>query len=70
MASHPAAPSRAQVRVNMARLSPTQADGLACVVCDADYLAVKVPHRPVGRSLTGSQIFACSTTCMAPGGAA
>ncbi|MGH3907001.1 MAG: helix-turn-helix domain-containing protein [Pseudonocardiaceae bacterium] len=40
-------------------LSPAQADGLACVVCNADFLTVKVPHRPVGRSHTGSQVFAC-----------
>ena len=70
MASHPATPPDAQVRVNLAHLSPAQADGLACVVCGADYLTVKVPHLPVGRSRTGSQIFVCSTTCLAPGGAA
>ncbi len=42
------------------QLTPAQADGLACVVCNADFLAVKVPHRPVGRSHTGSQVFACT----------
>jgi hypothetical protein len=40
-------------------LTPSQADGLACVVCGADYLRVHVPHVPVGRSGTGSQVFAC-----------
>jgi excisionase family DNA binding protein len=42
-------------------LSDAQADGMACVVCGADYLTVKVAHGPVGRSRTGSQVFACST---------
>ncbi|MGH3659979.1 MAG: helix-turn-helix domain-containing protein, partial [Micromonosporaceae bacterium] len=41
-------------------LSPAQADGLACVVCGADFLTVAVARRPVGRSGTGSQVFACS----------
>lgn len=40
-------------------LTPVQADGLACVVCGADYLRVRVPHVPIGRSTTGSQVFAC-----------
>ncbi len=40
-----------------------QADGLACVMCDADYMTTRVPHQPVGRSDTGSQIFACSAGC-------
>lgn len=40
-------------------LSPLQADGLACVACGADYLRVSIPHVPVGRSVTGSQVFAC-----------
>ncbi|MFB7289002.1 hypothetical protein [Actinacidiphila glaucinigra] len=40
-------------------LTPAQADGLACVVCHADYLTVRTPHVPVGRSSTGSQVFAC-----------
>lgn len=46
------------------RLTAAQADGLSCVVCSADYLTVAVPHRPVGRSATGSQVFACSWTCV------
>jgi hypothetical protein len=44
-------------------LTAAQADGLACVVCSADYLTVRTPHVTVGRSLTGSQIFACVGTC-------
>lgn len=40
-------------------LTPAQADGLACVVCGADFLRVRVRSRPVGRSVTGSQVFAC-----------
>ena len=41
-------------------LTPLQADGLACVVCGANYLRTRVTHTPVGRSLTGSQVFACT----------
>ena len=41
-------------------LTGAQADGLACVVCGTDFLSVPVAHRPVGRSHTGSQVFACS----------
>ncbi|MCQ4082239.1 hypothetical protein NGB36_16900 [Streptomyces sp. RB6PN25] len=44
-------------------LTPAQADGLACVVCDADFLRVAVAHVPVGRSDTGSQVFACKGAC-------
>ena len=44
-------------------LTPVQADGLACTVCGADYLRVRVPHVPVGRSVTGSQVFACVGCC-------
>ncbi|MFF0144452.1 hypothetical protein ATK36_3371 [Amycolatopsis sulphurea] len=40
-------------------LTPVQADGLACATCGADYMRVPVPHVPVGRSVTGSQVFAC-----------
>jgi hypothetical protein len=47
----------------IAELSVLQADGLACVVCGADYLRVRVPHVPVGRSVTGSQVFACVGCC-------
>ncbi len=48
----------------MRGLTARQADGLACVVCGTDYIQVAVPHRPVGRSETGSQVFACRT-CIA-----
>lgn len=41
-------------------LTPAQADGLACVVCEVLFLETKVAHRPVGRSHTGSQVFACT----------
>ncbi|NIJ10955.1 hypothetical protein FHU38_001299 [Saccharomonospora amisosensis] len=44
-------------------LTAVQADGLACVVCGADYLRVRVPHVPVGWSETGSQVFACVARC-------
>ncbi|MCE7002492.1 hypothetical protein LWC34_06555 [Kibdelosporangium philippinense] len=52
-------------------LTAHQADGLACVVCGADYLVVRVAHRPVGRSVTGGQVFACAPACppVTPGGA-
>jgi len=40
-------------------LTALQANGLACVVCGADYLHVRVPHVPLGWSVTGSQVFAC-----------
>ncbi|WIV60781.1 hypothetical protein [Amycolatopsis nalaikhensis] len=42
-------------------LTAAQVDGLACTVCGTDYLRVRVrvPHVPVGRSVTGSQVFAC-----------
>jgi hypothetical protein len=42
-------------------LTARQADGLACVVCAADFLVPGAgSHVPVGRSGTGSQVFACS----------
>lgn len=41
-------------------LTPAQADGLSCVHCGVSYLLVSVPHRPVGRSETGSQVFSCT----------
>ncbi|GGU46891.1 hypothetical protein [Lentzea flava] len=46
-------------------LTPLQADGLACVECRVDYFRVRVPHVPVGRSVTGSQVFACVGCCPA-----
>lgn len=44
-------------------LMPLQADGLACVICRVRYLRNRNPHRPVGRSATGSQVFACTGRC-------
>jgi len=41
-------------------LTPEQADGLSCAVCGVSYLLVAVPHRPIGFSETGSQVFACT----------
>jgi hypothetical protein len=48
-------------------LTMVQADGLACVACGAEYLHVRVPHVPVGRSVTGSQVFACVGCCLDEG---
>jgi hypothetical protein len=45
-------------------LNPAQADGLACVHCGIDYLTAGVPRRPVGRSETDSQVFACADVCV------
>ncbi|WP_236794390.1 hypothetical protein [Amycolatopsis sp. GM8] len=47
----------------VARMTARQADGLACVSCGADCPHVHVPHVPVGRSVTGSQVFACIGCC-------
>ncbi len=47
----------------IAGLTLLQADGLACVRCSANYLCVRVPNVPVGRSATGSQVFACLGCC-------
>ncbi|MEV6604723.1 hypothetical protein [Kutzneria sp. NPDC051319] len=44
-------------------LTPMQADGLACVICRTNYLVAGRPCRPVGRSHTGSQVFACAGDC-------
>lgn len=45
-------------------LTDRQADGLACAICNTDYLTAPVPHVPVGRSLTSSQVFACIGDCV------
>jgi len=43
-------------------LTDAQADGLACVVCAVNFLHPGAgSHVPVGRSHTGSQVFACTT---------
>lgn len=47
------------------RLTPLQADDLACIECGADYSQIRVPHVPVGRSVTGSQVFSCVGCCAA-----
>ncbi|MFC4002493.1 hypothetical protein ACFS2C_08870 [Prauserella oleivorans] len=47
----------------IAGLAALQADGLACMACGADYLRVRGPHVQVGRSVTGSQVFACVGYC-------
>lgn len=39
-------------------LTTPQADGLTYVTRGTTYLLVTTPHVPVGRSLTGSQVFA------------
>ena len=45
-------------------LTPMQADGLSCVLCATNYLINRHrAHRPVGRSHTGSQVFACLGEC-------
>ncbi|OBA40324.1 hypothetical protein A5789_17605 [Nocardia sp. 852002-51101_SCH5132738] len=41
-------------------LTALQADELACVVRGADYRHIRVPHVPVSRSVTDSQVFACA----------
>lgn len=53
-----------RVPTDCTHLTAAQADGLACVVCGISYLTLRVAHRPVGRSHTGSQVFACSPTCL------
>jgi len=44
-------------------LSPAQADGLACVICAHDFRIRGSVSVPVGRSHTGSQVFACAASC-------
>lgn len=46
-------------------LDPVQADGLACVACGLLYTHSGMPHVPVGRSHTDSQVFACVGECAA-----
>jgi hypothetical protein len=60
--SAPDAPDTVTV---LAGLTEAQADGLACVICGADYLRVRLAHVPVGRSESGSQVFACVGRCSA-----
>ncbi|MHB9860067.1 hypothetical protein [Streptomyces sp. YIM S03343] len=45
-------------------LNPAQADGMACVLCGADFLTTKITSVPVGRSPADeSQVFACKEPC-------
>ncbi|MFF8728903.1 hypothetical protein ACF073_20735 [Streptomyces sp. NPDC015171] len=47
-------------------LNARQADGMACVVCNADFLNAKITSVPVGRSPADeSQVFACKDPCAA-----
>ncbi|WP_369390825.1 hypothetical protein AB5J72_26600 [Streptomyces sp. CG1] len=47
-------------------LNAQQADGMACVVCNADFLNNKISSVPVGRSPADeSQVFACKDPCAA-----
>ncbi|MFG2927977.1 hypothetical protein [Streptomyces achromogenes] len=47
-------------------LNTRQADGMACVVCNADFLNTKITSVPVGRSPADeSQVFACKDPCAA-----
>lgn len=45
-------------------LSPAQADGQACVACGRNFRAKGSVAVPVGRSSTGSQVFACVRGCV------
>lgn len=51
-------------------LVPAQDDGLACVICARDYLRQPTQRVPVGRSHTGSQVFACMPGCADQAGSA
>jgi hypothetical protein len=44
-------------------LAPAEADGRACVVCGGNFQHTKHAAKPVGRSRTGSQVFACAGDC-------
>ncbi|MFJ9818795.1 hypothetical protein ACIRU3_26790 [Streptomyces sp. NPDC101151] len=45
-------------------LSAAQKDGMACLVCGADFLKERITSVPVGRSPDDeSQVFACSEPC-------
>jgi len=46
-------------------LDPASADGLACVICRRDLRTRGSVAVPVGRSQTGSQVFACIGNCAA-----
>jgi hypothetical protein len=44
-------------------LDPAAADGQACVVCGRGFRVRGSVRLPVGRSQTGSQVFACAGDC-------
>lgn len=44
-------------------LNHEQADGLACIVCNADFTTTGIRAVPVGWSVTRSQVFACADLC-------
>lgn len=46
------------------KLSPAQADGHACVICSRNFHVRDPAAMAVGRSLTGSQVFACAGVCV------
>jgi excisionase family DNA binding protein len=60
--------TRSAVDADQSSLNSAQADGLACVVCEVSFLETAVAHRPVGRSQTGSQVFACTVHADQAGG--
>ncbi|UXY29460.1 hypothetical protein [Streptomyces sp. HUAS TT20] len=46
-------------------LNAAQADGMACVVCGANFLTAKITSVPVGRSPADeTQVFACKSPCV------
>jgi excisionase family DNA binding protein len=58
----PAPAERATAMTVLDGLTDAQADGLACVVCAVNFLHPgSGSHVPVGRSHTGSQVFACTS---------
>jgi len=59
------APGTPNADAVLAGLTEAQADGMACVICGTDYQRVRLAHVPVGRSLSGSQVFACVGRCSA-----
>lgn len=51
-------------------LSIVQADGLACVICGFDYQRAQgFASVPAGRSVIGTQVFACVGHCAEAAGA-
>jgi len=44
-------------------LDPAQAGGLACVICTRELRGHSTPRVPVGHSVTGSPVMACTGSC-------